>query len=176
MVASNDLEKLARKETFRLEIEAEFLAAMNKGYAAMDKPKKGAIVELPGSKLVPPYTRGPWKVVDFYLVSTLSQYSGGMTIISYQGVPVWMMQYFGEYEEAAIPCLKAALRTAYAEKVFLNGRGPRSFWHDGYRYRNMPTIVPRNRFPQGSFEGTEEIEDAEGKRCGWHNYQGGLMV
>jgi hypothetical protein len=170
----DDLKKLAGDPSFRLEVEGVFLEGMTKGYAAGSK--KGTIVELPGSKLVPPYIRGPWKVTDTYLVTPLSPRSGGMTIVSYEDIPVWMMQYFGQYSEEVIACLKAALSTAYAEKVFLNGRGPRSFWYNGYTYRNIPNLIPRSRISKGCFEGTEEIVDENDQCHGWHNYQGGMML
>lgn len=170
----DDLKKLAGDPAFRLEVEGVFLEGMAKGYVT--DPKKGTIAELPGSKLVPPYTRGPWTVTDTYLVTPLSSRSGGMTVVSYEGIPVWMMQYFGQYNSEVITCLQIALGTTYRERIFLNGRGPRSYYYDGYTYRNIPTLVPRSRFSKGCFEGTEEIVDAGGQCHGWHDYQGGMML
>ncbi|MDO8566839.1 MAG: hypothetical protein Q7R58_01655 [bacterium] len=101
---NKDLKKLLGTAAFRAETKKVFFEAVN-------APKKDAADELPDSKLIPPYIRGSWKVVDTYLVSPLNSWSGGMTVISYGDMPVWVMQYFGdgEYREASIPWLKAAL-------------------------------------------------------------------
>jgi len=167
----DDLKKLAGEAGFKPEMKATFFDAMNAGYAAKKKPKKSTIIELPGSKLIPPYVRGPWKVTDVYFVTPLGSQSGGTTVISYEGVPVWMMQYFGEYQKVAIPCLKAALRHAYARREFNGGRGTDFFdYGEDIYYRN---------FVQGTFDnfsGHECITDNDGNEIGQHRYHGGIMV
>src|SRR3989344_7101683 len=100
MLNLEELKKIAKTPAFLAEVETVFFEAMNAGYA--NSPKKRTISELPGSKLIQ-YDRWPWNVMDTYLVTPLSSSSGGMTVITYEEVPVWMMQYFGRYDEDAIP-------------------------------------------------------------------------
>jgi len=173
MLNLEELKKLAETDTFLVEMRDVFFEAMNAGYAAEGKPKKGSIAELPGSKTIT-YTIGPWVVLDVYQVTPISSFSGGTTHIWYKGVEVWMMQYFGKYEEVAIPCLKAALRDAYSRKEFRGGRGPHTFKHTGFVYRN-----PISQLDFEEFYGAEEILDERHERrkvLGWHRFQGGLMI
>jgi hypothetical protein len=146
---------------------------MNAGYAS--DSKKGTLPGLPGSKLLT-HDRGRWGVVDVYIVTRLSSQSGGTTIISYDGVPVWMMQYFGWYKPVAIPCLKAALKRAYGEEKFYAGRGPLSFEYEGFLYRNWVKMDMhfQNEF-HTSFRGSEDIHDKEGVLWGMHRFHGGIM-
>ena len=175
------LKKLVRDPVFVVEMKAVFFEAMMAGYASTEKIVKSSIAELPGSKLIPPYVKGPWKVSDPYLVNVpLSSYSGGMTIISYESVPVWAMQYFGRYDEVGVHCLKAALRDTYSRKVFCGGRGERDFEYGIYHYWNDPlphfggSIGRLDIF--NSFAGREQVTDgATGTTIGWHSYQGGAM-
>lgn len=170
------LKNLAQDPAFIAEMKAVFFEAMIIGYASEEKLKKSSIAELPGSKLIPPYVKGPWKVSDPYLVTPLSSFSGGTTIISYEGVPVWMMQYFGQYPKEAVPCLKAALRTAYENRQFFGGRGPESFGYGPFRYTNYsPRNVWKNHRFGDRFNGDEEVRENGGKLLGWHTYHGGLM-
>lgn len=168
------LEKRIREHVAVMDIQAIFFEAMLAGYAASGKLKKGTIAELPGSKLVPPYVRGPWKVTDPYLVSPVSAGSSGMTVISYDDVPVWMMTYQGEYDKKVIPCLKAALHAAYASNTFFGCRGPRRFTHGNYVYLNVVDRV-NNDFSR-LFRGMEWIDTLGGKERGWHAYQGGSLL
>ena len=96
-----------------------------------------------------------------------------MTVVSFEDIPVWMMQYFGEYDKEAIPCLKAALRVAYERKEFNGGRGPNLFRYGGCVYRNFPDDV--RSIPE-YFSGSEEIRGTSSTARGWHRYQGGLMI
>ncbi len=146
-----------------------FFAAMRAGYVG--KPKKSSIRELPGSKSIE-YTDGSWRVLDTYFITPYSDYSGGMTCIWHDDVPVWMMQYAGSYQKKAIPCLKAALRTNYEALEFCGGRGPQFFRHKDFAYVNQ---VSENIFGK-QVAGTESIYDATGKQLGYHRYQALWMV
>lgn len=176
------LKELTGTPAFRSEMETAFFEAMNAGYAT-DAPKKKSILWLPGSKTIE-YIRDSWRVVDSYHVTALGPRSGGTTIISYEETPVWMMQYLGQYDEAAIPCLKAALRAAYAEKEFFGGRGPDEFVHGEFVYHNEVDRAYRADFQTSNFfKGYEKItkvgRDADGttqKAVGWHSYQGMMMI
>ena len=167
-----ELKKLAKMPAFLAEMEDVFFEAMMAGYASAKKIKKVSIAELPGSKLITPFERGPWKVADPYLVTPLSSYSGGMTVISYEGVPVWMMQYFGQYFEEAIPCLKAALRACYGKSEFQGGRGPERFMRNGYVYENPDEFFPKDF---KLFRGDDLVRGGNGDILGRHVYHGGVM-
>ncbi len=169
-----NLNALSKTQIFRDQVIDVFLEAMRAGYAT--SPKKGHIAELPGSKTIV-YSDGPWQVTDAYIVTPLGAWSGGTTLISYGGIATWLMQYFGEYEEEAIPCLKAALQKSYGVmNEFIGGRGPRHFAHDGYVYRNEVS-APRPLLIPDYFRGEEEIRKRGpgGRICGWHSYQGGML-
>lgn len=172
MITLGELQELVKDPYFWAQTKTVFFEAMSAGYAATEKLKKGTVPELHGSKLMPPYIRKPWIVTDVYLMTQLSNRSGGMTVISYEGVLVWMMQYFGEYNEVAIPCLKAALRDAYAAKEFIGGRGTNRFQYQGFTYCNNPVLMQFELF----FGRETVYETRAGSRpAGWHSYQGGKM-
>ncbi|MFA6414922.1 MAG: DUF5680 domain-containing protein [Candidatus Paceibacterota bacterium] len=158
--------------TFRSQAQEVFFEAMNAGYAAEGKPKKGSIAELPGSKTLT-YIRDSWVVLDVYQVTPISLFSGGTTHIWYEGVEVWMMQYFGWYYAEAILCLKTALRKSYAKKEFCGGRGPT------FLETKAPKLHYMNKPDECSFDwfhGVETIETPGGATMGIHRYQGGLMI
>jgi len=169
------LKELVRKPEFMAEMKEVFFEAMMAGYAAEEKPKKSEIPGLPRSKMPKPFVKGPWTVIDFWFTTLLSDSSGGTTIILYEGQPVWMMQYFGLYCEAAIPCLKGALRAAYQEGKFFGGRGP-EYW----RYKPSWPVYRNKPYDFSStfdvFHGVETVETSSGTPIGVHRYQGGLML
>lgn len=175
MLSSKELRELSKAPAFLAEMQDIFFEAMNAGYAA-DAPKKQSISWLPDNKTIE-YKRGPWRAVDTYHVTKLGPRSGGTTIISYEETPVWMMQYFGEYEEEAIPCLKAALRSTYSRKEFWAGRGPWRFELDGFVYKNcLVNPLGLSSFA-GFFSGEEKVfNKSKGGILGWHRYQGGGML
>jgi hypothetical protein len=135
------------------------------------KPEKGTISEIPGSKTIE-YLEDGWRVLDTYVVSPVSPFSGGTTIIYYRDLPVWMMQYNGYYHDDAIPCLKAALAANYEQKVYNGGRGPESFEHEGFHYFNAPMS---NEF-FGRTSGQETIFNSQRKLRGVHLYQAWWMI
>ncbi len=132
------------------------------------KPKTCALQPLSGCKLIT-WKRGSWKVTDVYSTTPISTKSGGMTTISYADTPVWLMQYLGEYEEAALRTLKRALNTAYAGRHNFNGgRGDPKFIDGSFTYYNI--VAPDSNF--SSFSGREYIIDIDGEKYGYHKYQG----
>ncbi|MBI2025431.1 hypothetical protein HYT04_01430 [Candidatus Kaiserbacteria bacterium] len=173
----NRFKELAKDPAFLSEMKEVFFDAMMAGYASATKVQKATIVELPGSKLAPPYERGPWLVVDPYLVTPMSSYSGGMTVILYERMPVWMMQYYGSYPAEAIPCLKAALRETYSKRQFFGGRGPTNHFSFGeFYYLNEIDDGYRNQRDHFKlFAGSEWVGHRNAK-VGWHMYKGGLML
>lgn len=163
-----------RSSAFRYDLQAFFFEAMLAGYAAEAPVEKTSFGRFPGSKMPPPYVKGPWELIDLYFVTATASRSGGMTIVWYDRIPVWMMSYFGEYTESALPCLKAALRKAYTEGRFFGGRGPSDFSHGDFSYYNTSTQGVLDHFV-----GEEWVDDLRGKeplKVGWHVYHGGLLV
>lgn len=139
------------------------------GYAG--KPRKTTVKALPCSKLIV-WERAMWRVTDVYFTTPVSTSSGGMTTIYYDGVPVWLMQYMGRFDEAAIPTLKKALRKSYAERhEFNGGRGIDCFVDGNFTYLNQE--ARGNNF--NKFSGIEYIRDIDGEDCGYHRYQGGTL-
>jgi hypothetical protein len=168
-----ELKKMTGERTFLKEMMEIFFQAMLAGYAG--DSKKEPIAELPGSKMASPFIRGPWKVVDPFIVTPISSRSVGMTIISFYDIPVWYMQYAGWYEKKAIPCLKAALHYSYEKHEFNGGRGPREVKYGKFVYSNSPNDF-YNTFKV--FDGSESIHVAshEATCLGVHQYRGGLMI
>lgn len=114
--------------------------------------------------------KGPWLVLDEWETTSTSDYSGGTTVIFYEGKLVWMMHYFGYYTREAIPILKTALRQAYTHRSFQGGRGPSRFVCADGEYTNSA----QGQFT--SFSGREEIRFVNGSYGGYHVYHGGLMI
>lgn len=172
MIRFAELQNLVKEPIFWKQTEDVFFEAMDAGYASEKKPNKTEVIELAGSKCIT-HVQLPWNVKDVYLVTPLSQSSGGMTVIEYEDVPVWMMQYVGSYDEEATPCLKAALRDAYTKRKFCGGRGTNRFKFEGMTYTN-----PCEKATQfyGFFRGEEQVRGKDYRLLGWHAYQGGPMV
>ncbi len=145
-----------------------FMQAMKLGYATM--APEGSIAELPGSKTIE-YSHERWRVVDTYIVTPNSPYSGGTTMLYYDPLPVFMMQYLGKYEEIAIPCLKAALKAGSSAGEFNGGRGQDLFVHEGFTYTND---AYGDFFTHSS--AFEQIFDPNRQRVGWHRCQSIWML
>jgi len=149
-------------------IQGAFFRAMREGYAT--GVLKTSIQELPCSNLIT-YDEERFKVVDFYFTNSGSAFSSGMTIIYFDGKPVWSMAYQGWYEQHDISFLKQALLDSYRKGHFIGGRGPaRLEAEDGRAYINQF---------EGSFaefSGEEQILNQDGSRSGQHMYQGGFLI
>lgn len=168
MLDESDIDYVRMPHMRRHALEMFFIA-MQEGYVS--NAKKGTISEIPGSKTIE-YSRDKWRVLDTYLVTPKSPYSGGTTIIYWGEIPMWMMQYVGYYDEAAIPCLKAALKATYDVYEFNGGRGPDFFEYEGFHYINAP--VSNNFY--GRTNGQEAIFDTQKKLRGVHMYQAWWMI
>lgn len=156
---------------------------MQDGYAG--NAKKSTITELPNSKVIT-FKKGKWTVVDCYFVTLLSNSSFGTTIIYYDDVPVWMMQYHGEYPKEAIPFLKRALRSCYDHGKFVGGRGPTTYEErdgQGYTYHNSLPMSDFHSNEPHNFAGREDIVKyyryrygVRSRVVGWHEYSGQLLI
>jgi hypothetical protein len=110
-------------------LEKLFLKVMGRlGYATDDPAGLRAIKPHPVLE--------GWKIVEvavpfgMYLIRIRDQWgkSGGFTTIDLINVfgnelPLWRMDYWGSYEDDAIPVLKAGLAAAYTNEQFIGGRG-----------------------------------------------------
>lgn len=147
--------------------KSAFFAAMRAGYAH-GTVKNRSITKLPGSHLIE-YVNGPWKVVDVYH-TTHGEMSYGTTHLSFEDIPVWMMQYWGEYPVEMIPTLKLALAECYRINVWNGGRGPEWFEDEEFVYHN---VVESGSCFEVSSSGKETIvrrADEERSVDGWHRY------
>src|SRR3990167_11076042 len=104
------------------EAQAFFFEAMVRGYAD-EVHKPITVPDKPGFKQFI-YRKGDdWRLVDEWATNPDSDASCGTTTIWHQGRVIWVMQYFGEYEEQAISFLKKALMAAYSQDQWCGGRG-----------------------------------------------------
>ena len=148
-------------------VQAFFFKAMIEGWAVSGQ--KINIPDLPGYKAVP-FRDGDFYLLDCYCVTPHSSKSAGTTTIWFQGVPVWIMNYGGVYEERAIAFLKSMLRRAYENLLFVGGRGPYRCSDGSFFYMNNP--CPNDFY---KFRGREEIFIMEGGNIislGFHEYWG----
>ncbi|MFC1594804.1 DUF5680 domain-containing protein [Patescibacteria group bacterium] len=151
------------------EIMHIFFSAMKVGYAK-DKTKGLKMPNLPMSRSNR-FQEGDFTLLDYWF-ATYSQKSFGQTVIWYMEIPVWMMTYFGTYEEEAIPFLKKALYEAYKNDEFFGGRGPQSFTDDDMTYYNVIRQIGFDKF-----NGYEAImHTRHGRSLGWHEYHGMVLL
>jgi len=153
--------------------------------------KKGTITDFSCSNAYR-YQRG-----DFYYVKTYftnGEWSGGQTLIYFQGAPIWIMQCQGwckNDDPGIVAFLKEVLRVAYERKQFFGGRGSNSI---SYRDSSLPTNPERRELfytneayggsneigPFKKFIGHERIEgftpSLENEMFFWHRYQGMLLI
>jgi hypothetical protein len=166
---------------FVAELQKFFLLAASKTYAGGGKTEE--LTGLPRAKM---YTFRSeefsyYLYQDFYFSGI--RLSSGMTVISYQDVPVWTMSYGGWYRECdrdVNAFLKQALLEAYAKGEFYGGRGPARYTanseplQDGdLLYQNF--VDGLNKFTE--FSGNERIIVHPAERLvHWHWYNGQLLA
>lgn len=173
------------------EIQDFFFDAARATYAS--GTAKATIPQLPHSKVYC-FARDAFRYVDIYFKH--NERSGGQTMIYFQDVPVWLMQYQGWCENddpEVIALLKEALRYAYEHRLFYGGRGPSTFplasdsrWRPDRKgkllvYHNEDRLDPAGHSPIDNFMGRERIEMAPDPRSHmktvfWHRYQGMLLI
>lgn len=148
-----------------------FFDGMQQGWAA--KGEKTTIPQLPGAKAIT-YRDGNLCLVDYYFADKRTGRSAGSTVIWFRDEPAWIMHYGGYYPKGVIPFLKAALNSAYQDRIFYGGRGPVVF-----KEKEGPLVY----FNGGAlddfarFKGREEILRAgEIRRLGWHEFCGMALI
>lgn len=149
-----------------------FFDAMRMGYVNDDAKAKATIACLPGSHRIV-HVDGPWMVIDVYHTTSLSDRSYGTTHLSYEGTPVWMMHYEGEYPKGAIPTLKRALAKNYLDGVWHGGRGPAVFDDGDLSYENN---VKDGSIFAGKSSGEEFIVRRKGGLVGFHSYSSLYLI
>ncbi len=147
-----------------LQIQSFFFRAMLAGWAkgtkAIDCP------QMSGYKKILSYD-GAFTLSDRYCVAQDGKRSVGTTTIWFRHLPVWVMNYGGQYEDCAIPHLKHALMHTYTRGIFIGGRGPETFIEDSLVYNN------RAHGGFAKFDGRESVYDcANGRPLGFHEYWG----
>ena len=154
-------------------IRKVFFLAMMDGYVNKNV-KKGKLTRLPGSRLITfEHNENDLNfcVNDLYFVRKSSEFSSGITTISLDGEPVWIMNYGGKYHKTVISFLKESLKHSYALGYFKGGRGPSFYRESNLSYYNNCTGSFR------LFSGEEKIvSNVTGKVLGYHKYFGNLMV
>jgi hypothetical protein len=153
------------------DVENIFWEAMEHGWSSGAETLTAPF--LPGYKCIP-FESGNFRVEDAYSTGSPTGKSAGFTIIWFNDIPVWTMNYGGQYPKEAIPFLKLALQSAIAKKTFMGGRGPYNFEHESH-----PGLIYHN-YPEDSlcfsdFSGLEEIYKS-GRRIGYHKYSGMLLI
>lgn len=160
-------------------IEEAFFEAMRHGYAAgvIAPAVKESSTDIPGMKrviFVSYNPRGDLRVVDQWTQTPCSDQSNGFTLITWNGIPVWIMHYGGWYKKEVAPFLKKCLLQNYITEEFRGGRGPESegvgdlLWYANRLGNNTP-----NTFE--SFSGEETIMKGN-EHMGSHWYRGDLLI
>lgn len=168
-----------------VEIEWVFFKAMRNGYAPNTKNTSPAeLLGIPRSKIIT-FEHEDFRVVDMWFKPVGRDHSFGNTIVYERNQPVWVMQYWGQYQKCCIPLLKQALSIEYLKvrpagsrfDVFCGCRGPRCLSQqeaaeDTFTYINIPALG--SSF--GKFSGHEEIINNDDYSVwGWHDYRGGYL-
>lgn len=146
------------------EVKAFFFKGMVLGWAGGGKYKPAS--GIPGYKVFD-YELGDFRLFDFY-TNPNNYKSSGWTAICFNDTVVWTMGYQGKYEEQAIPVVKHALLAAYANELFLGGRGPENFEENGLLYLNH--CDGRQNDP-AYFNGMEQVLGGN-SLLGYHQYWG----
>lgn len=145
----------------------EFLVKAKKStYATGDESKK-IIGADKSTTLI--FEEGDWKYHDNYFGG---EPYGGREVVFFQGLPVYMMVYYGWVNESVTDVqgtyktLQGALTLIPEDKPF---RGPKKFNQDGFEYSNVFEGEIDN------FSGEEIITSADGEELYRAKYIGGLV-
>jgi len=119
------------------------------------------------------YDDGPWHVIDQWSVAPGTNNSFGSVIIYFENIPVWMMQFHGEYDQECGDFVKLALLDSYRRREFRAGRGRNGFQNEKLVY--LTTYYQPASF--ASFNFLEEVYDFRtDERLGWHRVSGMALI
>ncbi len=149
------------------ELESVFFDAMNEGWASGAEHTTSPL--LPGARIIE-WNKGKYRVIDCYYVNNCK--SVGWTMIWYEGIPVWVMNYHGEYPTLVIPFLKRALMESYMARQFFGGRGRATYMEGPLCYFNNHADRTFEKF-----HGIERIfNTSTNESFGWHAYSGFTLI
>lgn len=164
--------------------EAFFLAMLD-GYAGGQNRKSTKTRSNDGQTKTVVFVHGNYVVTDEWHTSSVSDFSYGSTLITFDGKPVWYMSYGGWYNKEVVDFLKMALAENYKTGRFDGGRGPREF-EKKFSSLNDPlyclTYVNHWEGSMLSFRGDEYIyrkeePDVQGNILqGTHHFFGGTIL
>jgi hypothetical protein len=155
------------------DIEKVFWKAVEKGWGS-GKIKKQESPLLPWYKCIE-FFSGKFRVLDTYCTTPLNDKSVGFTIIWFDDIPIWTMNYGGEYPEHTIPFLKLALQSTIIRRDFIGGRGPSRFTHEDYPDLIYTNNVYSMKRAFSNFSGQEHIYE-KGNLVGHHDYWGMSLI
>lgn len=128
-----------------------FFRAMAAGWVV--GAQETAVPDMPGYREISYQEVGsPFRLTDRFSVIPGSPKFDGTTTIWHNDVPVWVMHYWGFYEEAANKFLKSVLLRAYRDKEFFGGRGRKVAQEGPFLYLNHTQLEDFR-----SFSGREEV-------------------
>lgn len=144
-----------------------FLVKAKKATYAAGDAAKNTIESDKSTTLV--FEDGDWKYHDNYFGG---EPYGGREVVFFQGLPVYIMVYYGKVDEAVsdvkalYKILQGALSLIPEDKPF---RGPKEFSQDGLKYANVFEGEIDN------FSGEETITSEDGNEIYKAKYAGGLV-
>ena len=121
---------------------------------------------------------GDWIVIDRWTSVPASNFSYGTTTVFFCGIPIWFVQFHGEYTKEASALVKQALLTTWRRGVFNAARGEH-LSQDGLTYINQ-VALPRDGDDSldsfSKFACYEAVYDTERNRHGWHRVSGMALI
>ena len=156
--------------------EVFFRAMLENSWASGGEAR--ASVGQPFTKHVPWTDGGDWIVIDRWTSIPASNRSYGSITIFYCGIPVWIVQFHGEYTKEASELVKQALIRTWEARRFRASRGE-GFSQNGLTYINdvaRPRDGDAELDPFAKFTCYEEVYDSDRRRLGWHRVSGMILI
>ena len=148
-----------------------FRAMLESSWASGGEAK--ASVGQPFTKHVSWTDKGDWIVIDRWTSVPASNLSYGSTTIFFCGIPVWIVQFHGEYTKEASDFVKQVILASYNARKFRGGRGRHMSQNDSLVY--MTTHYQPASF--ASFNFLEEVYNFHtNERQGWHRISGMALI
>jgi len=155
-------------------IQKVFWLSMHEGWCSDTKVAKQESLLLPGYKLIS-FRVDKFSVLDAYCTTPLNDMSEGKIVIWFEQVPVWTMNYGGQYPKEVIPLVKLAIQQSLAFQQFSGGRGPQQFLHHDFIDYEYTNELKPGYGEFGNFKGYERVLQGD-VVVGFHNYQGTALI